>query len=128
MADLLERAGGPAAGADLARLNLAQPLKDGQQVVVPRLGEPDVAAAPRPTARPANRPPAAAPVAGARINLNTASKAELESLPGIGVAIADRILRHREQHGPFVSVEAFVSARLVPAATWERIKELVDIS
>jgi competence protein ComEA len=105
----IEAAGGLGPGADLATVNLARPLSDGEQVHVLREGE-----APPTPAAPTD-PPAAAGGAGAaepvapgggvdaegRVDLNRASAAELETLPGIGPAKAAAIVEHRETHGPY---------------------------
>jgi competence protein ComEA len=111
VADALEQAGGALPTADAARLNLALRLRDGQQLVVP-------AAAPA-------APAAAGPPSG-RVNLNSASQAELESLPGIGPVTARKILDHRQAKGPFQSPQELRDARLVTNATWSRVAELVD--
>jgi competence protein ComEA len=111
VADALAQAGGPLPTADPARLNLALRLRDGQQLVVP-------AAAPAATG-------AAGPPSG-RVNLNNASQAELESLPGIGPVTARKILDHRQAKGPFQSPQELKDARLVTNATWSRLAELVD--
>lgn len=95
--DALRAAGGPAAGADTDAINLARPLADGERIYVPRRGE--------------TPPPDSAPGGGAgpgtargKVNINTASGSELESLPGVGPVLAQRILAYREQHGPFRTV------------------------
>lgn len=111
----VEAAGGLGPGADLATINLARPLVDGEQVHVLREGE----ASPAPVAEPpaavdgsAVDPGGAASgggtagAAGAeagdgRIDLNRATVEELETLPGIGPAKAAAIVEHRETHGPF---------------------------
>jgi competence protein ComEA len=111
VADALAQAGGALPSADPARLNLALRLRDGQQLVVP-------AAAPA-------APAAAGPPSG-RVNLNSASQAELESLPGIGPVTARKILDHRQAKGPFQSPQELRDARLVTNATWSRVAELVD--
>jgi competence protein ComEA len=113
VADALEQAGGALASADATRLNLALRLRDGQQVVVPNSAAP---------------PPASAPGAasGARVNLNRATQAELETLPGIGPATAKKILDHRQEKGPFQSPQELRDARLVTTATWAKLAELVD--
>jgi len=90
----VERAGGPTADADLAALNLAAPLQDGQQVVVP-------ARAPA-GGGPA---PASAPGRSGPVSLSSASAEELEGLDGIGPAIAARIVEWRAAHGGFASVD-----------------------
>ncbi|MEW6459251.1 MAG: ComEA family DNA-binding protein [Bacillota bacterium] len=88
----------PLPSADLQALNLAAPLQDGQKVLVPRVRPPD----PEGVGPGSNT--AAAPV-DSRININTADRAELERLPGIGPSLAERIIRYREQNGPFSSVD-----------------------
>jgi competence protein ComEA len=85
--DALRAAGGATGRADLAGLNLAAPLADGEQVVVPdRTRAAAGPAAPR-------RPPL--------VHLNTADLAALDGLPGVGPATAERIVAWRRQHGPF---------------------------
>jgi competence protein ComEA len=129
IADALEQAGGPLPSADVARLNLALRVRDGQQVVVPALATatPSAASGGRPADAPdrrAERPPTPHP--GAPVNLNRATQAELEALPGVGPVTARRILDHRERQGPFQSPDELRQSRLVSGATWDRIKELVE--
>ncbi|HZQ98349.1 MAG TPA: SLBB domain-containing protein [Chloroflexota bacterium] len=136
VADAIEEAGGAVDGADLARVNLASRLRDGQQVIVPTLApapgsssSPPSAASASPAipATPAARASrAASPRPDARLNLNRATEPELEALPGVGPVTANRILQHREKNGPFASPNDLRSARLVTARTWEQIKDLVE--
>jgi competence protein ComEA len=122
--DALRAAGGSAAGADLARLNLARLLKDGDQVLVPAAGATLPAAAPAVSGGAA----AAAPATSAGLmNVNTASAADLVTLPGIGPALAERIVEHRGQHGPFASVEALLDVSGIGPAKLEAIRELVSV-
>ena len=97
-------------------MNLAARLADGQQIVVPRRIDPVLA----------SRTHVSSPVPG-RVNLNTAGVAELDQLPGVGPVTAQRIVAYREQHGPFQTVETLREAKLVSAATFEKIKELVAV-
>jgi competence protein ComEA len=92
--DAVRRAGGPTRGADLAGINLAAKIGDGQQVIVP------VRAA---TAGAAASGQAAAP--GQPLSLNTATVEQLDELDGIGPATAQKIVDYRRQHGGFRSVE-----------------------
>lgn len=115
-------AGGFTEEADPSSLNLAAPLVDGQQVVVrSRLRTPAAA-----------EPAAAAggltqPGPGAKLNLNQASAADLDQLPGIGAVLAQRIVERRQRLGPFRSIEQLRDEKLVPAATFERIKDLITV-
>ena len=85
-------AGGATDGADVDALNLAAPLRDGERIYVPVVGE-DV---PPPIAVPTGSSPPAGP-----IDLNRATAAELDELPGIGPATAQAIVAHRDSNGPF---------------------------
>ena len=112
--DAVKAAGGATDAADVNRLNLAARLADGQQVMVPRRIE-------------ALGAGAAPPVLPAAVNINLATIPELDRLPGVGPAIAQRIVAYREQHGPFTRVEQLRDAKLVNAATFEKIKDLVTV-
>jgi competence protein ComEA len=89
--DAVRRAGGARRKADLAALNLAAKLEDGRQVVVPVRG---AAAAAGGTA-----------AEGVPLDLNTATAEQLDELDGIGPGMAGTILKYREQHGGFGSIE-----------------------
>lgn len=92
LVDAVAAAGGTTDAADLAAVNLARILTDGEQIIVPTLG-----AAPDGTS--------AAPPGDDRIDLNTADQAALETLPRIGPALAERIIAWREENGRFASVD-----------------------
>lgn len=95
LVDALAAAGGTLDAADLKAVNLARPLSDGEQVVVPAQG----------TQAGAEAASASAVGADGRIDLNAATQADLESLPRIGPALAQRILQWREENGRFRAVE-----------------------
>jgi competence protein ComEA len=104
--DAVLAAGGEAADADLAQLNLARRLTDGEAIDIPVV---------QPT--PGSGTPRATKVAGA-IDINSASASELDTLPGIGPALADAIIEYRTDHGRFGSVDELarvpgISARMV---------------
>ncbi len=88
--DALEAAGGASPDADLAHVNLARVLQDGEQIDVPQLG---AQAGTKGTAS-----------ASGPVHINTATLDDLQRLPGVGPAIAQRILDYRNQHGPFRSL------------------------
>ena len=96
--DAVASAGGVRLGANLAGLNLASKLADGQQVIVPRHGQ--QAGAVTGGGGPAGTPASA----GAQIDLNNATTEQLDTLDGVGPATARKILEYRAQHGPFRSV------------------------
>jgi len=98
--DAIAAAGGPTDDADLAGVNLARTLVDGEQLRVPQVGE-------LPPAGSGGAGGAGSTGVGAdgRVNINTADVAALETLPGVGPAIASRIVAWREENGPFRSVD-----------------------
>lgn len=114
IADALARAGGPTRKAQLELVNVAAPLADGEQVVVPRRGAASAAAAAAPGA------PSAGPV-----HLSTATAEQLDSLPGIGPVTAQKILEYRQQHGGFSSVDELDAVPGIGPARLEQLKGLV---
>jgi competence protein ComEA len=101
--DAIKRAGGARWGADLTSINLAALLTDAMQIVVARQGQPSGSGVPG-SGSSVGTGGGGGP-GNALVNLNTATLDQLESLPGIGPALAQRILAYREQHGPFRRVE-----------------------
>jgi competence protein ComEA len=107
VADAIEAAGGATGRADLAALNLARALVDGEQVLVPKPGEqlPASAGPSSPGGEGTGGAVGAAGSATGLVNLNTADVTVLESLPGVGPVLAQRIVDWRTEHGRFTSVE-----------------------
>jgi competence protein ComEA len=119
--DVLLAAGGAADDADLDRINLAAPVGDGQHVYVPRLGETGSMAPPSGPYLPEKAPGGAT----GRVNINSATLAELEALPGIGPSLAAQIVAHRQAHGPFAAPENITDVSGIGPATFEKIRDLI---
>jgi competence protein ComEA len=119
IADAVRRAGGARRVADLAALNLAAPLVDGVQVLVP-------ARVPASGAAPATGASAARGAAPAGpISLSSATVEELDELPGIGPITAQKIVDYRAEHGPFASVDDLDAVPGVGPTRIEQLRELV---
>jgi competence protein ComEA len=100
--DALRAAGGAVPGTDLTSLNLARPLVDGEQVAV---GVEPADAAQQPAPHPGAVQASPAPSPAEVVDLNAATLEQLDSLPGVGPVLAQRILDWRQEHGRFSSVE-----------------------
>jgi competence protein ComEA len=116
--DAVERAGGARRGAALSALNLAAPLVDGSQILVPREGA---------TSGSAGGIPGTSGAVGGLVNINTASATELEALPGIGEVLAATIVAYREEHGPFASVDQLEDVSGIGPSTLDEIRDLVAV-
>jgi competence protein ComEA len=125
--DAVEAAGGAAADADLSRVNLAAVLADGQQVVVLRPGEAPPAAAGAGPSGPGAADGAGGDSDGALVDINRASAAELEELPGVGPATAEAIIAHRDQNGPFASVDDLLDVRGIGEAKLEQLRDRATV-
>lgn len=120
--DAIELAGGARRGAALEALNLAAVLTDGQQILVPKRG-----AAPAAGVPPSGGSAPASGESTSLVNVNTADATALDSLPGIGEVLAQRIIDHREAHGPFGSVDDLISVSGIGEVTLEELRPLVTV-
>jgi competence protein ComEA len=116
IADAVAHAGGPTRRADLALVNLAAPVADGMQVVVPSRG---AAAAGTGSAG------AGAGAPGSKVSLSSATVDQLDALPGIGPVTAQKIVDWRTSHGPFASVDALDEVPGIGPARIEQLRDLV---
>jgi competence protein ComEA len=119
--DAVEAAGGGLPNADLDRLNLAAKLVDGQRVLVQHVGDPPAAADPAPGDGSGTGAPAGP------LNLNTATQAELEQLPGIGPSLAQAILAERARRGGFRSVNELREVRGIGERRFADLKSVVTV-
>jgi competence protein ComEA len=127
VADAITAAGGALPGADVSFLNLARKVTDGELIVVgvpvpPGVGESSGSAGPG-----GSGPPGPAGQPGGRVNLNTATLAQLDSLPGVGPVLAQRIIDHRERNGAFRAVTDLREVDGIGATRFEQLKDLVTV-
>ena len=129
IADALAAAGGASPGTDLLTLNMAQPLSDGQQILVGVQAPPGTAPVSGGTSAPGSPPPGApaAEHAGGKVNLNAATAAELEALPGVGPVMAKAILDHRTKSGSFRTVDQLSDVSGIGPARLAQLRDLVTV-
>jgi competence protein ComEA len=116
--DAIREAGGAKAKAALELVNLAAPVADGQQVVVPSRGE---------LAASAPADSTAGEAAGGKVHLNSATLEELDTLPGIGPVTAQEILSYRDAQGAFQSVDELDAVPGIGPARLAQLKPLVEL-
>lgn len=119
--DAVERAGGARDNADLTLLNLAAPLTDGQQILVPKHG------ATVPGTTGTTGIPGTTGTTGALVNINTADETTLETLNGVGPVLAAAIIQYRTEHGPFASVDQLDEVSGIGPATLEDLRSQVTV-
>ncbi|MEU8170695.1 helix-hairpin-helix domain-containing protein [Micromonospora sp. NPDC049004] len=120
LADAVQAAGGPLPGVDVALLNPARKVTDGELIVVGVTPPPVPGGGPDPAA-------GGGPAAGGPLNLNTATLAQLDALPGVGPVLAQRILAYRDQHGGFKGVGDLRQVDGIGDARYEQLKDLVTV-
>ena len=122
--DAVNAAGGPAPDAALDGLNLAETAIDGSYIRVPTESELQEGPPGDPSSEHGGQVPTGEDDVGT-VNINTADASTLEQLPGVGPALAERIIAHREEHGSFASVEELVGVRGIGPAILADVEDLV---
>ena len=117
--DAVRAAGGLTSQADVRAVNLALQLGDGEQLVIPRKGE---------TLSPAGSRSTSGVSAPRLVNINRASVAELDQLPGVGPSTARAIVEHRERHGPYATVDDLLAVRGIGPAKLAEMRAMVSVS
>jgi len=142
--DAMKKAGGATAAADLDGINLADKIRDGEQIRIPVKDDPEPLTEHRPTPEPPSTPatvggtglgryPFASEspgvqlqsASGGPVNLNTASREALDELPGVGPATAERIVTYREERGPFLRPEDLMNVQGIGEGKFEKLRPLV---
>ncbi|WP_203682918.1 helix-hairpin-helix domain-containing protein [Actinoplanes siamensis] len=121
VADALTAAGGAQPGVDVSSLNLARKVTDGELIMVGATPPPGTTTAPGAPAPGPSGPP------GGLVNLNTATLTDLDSLPGVGPVLAQRILDARDAQGGFRAVSDLRKVDGIGDARYEQLKDLVTV-
>lgn len=108
---LLEEAGGPLPDADLVRVNLAAHVTDGEEVYVPKVGEP--------------LPSGLSNGGPGKVNINTASAEDMHTLLGISLTTANKIVAYREAHGPFTAITQLLN--VMSRTTYDKIRDYITV-
>ena len=129
VADAIEKAGGETKNADLSQINLAYVLQDGQKIYVPNKNE---KISQYITGNSGNNDTEENNTSNSskedsKVNINTANQSELDSLPGIGPSIAQKIIDYREENGNFKTIEELQNVKGIGDAKYEEIKDMVTV-
>ncbi|MCI6086119.1 MAG: ComEA family DNA-binding protein [Selenomonas sp.] len=126
VADAVNACGGLLPTADAAKINMAQAVKDGQQIRVPEKG---ASKASNTVTNGVSSSATAGKEAseGELININTADEAELDKLPGVGPSTAQKIIEYRETEGPFASPEDIMKVKGIGKAKYEKMKDRITV-
>lgn len=125
VADAVNACGGLSPDADAEAINMAQAVKDGQQIRVPAKGAQNAAANGATAAKAGGSANSAD--TGGLVNINTADEKALDTLPGVGPATAQKIIEYRENEGAFQSPEDIMKVRGIGKAKYEKMKDKITI-
>ena len=121
--DAIEILGGTTKDADLNRVNMALKVEDEGHYIIPKIGEEVLD-----NSLQNNIKQYGDESIGNKININTASISELDDLPGVGEATANKIYKYREENGNFKSIEEIKSVNGIGDKKYEDIKDLISIN
>lgn len=122
VADAVSAAGGLTKEADTAGINQAAILTDGEKIYIPRKGEAALSSAGALTAQAG-----ADSTLSAKVNINTATSEELQTLDGVGPVTAEKILSYRSSNGAFTSIEEIKNVDGIGDKTFENLKEHITV-
>lgn len=125
--DAIDLAGGVLPEADLLRLNLAQKLHDEDKLYVPKIGEIMSESQTQQSTAGASGTAGITSLSDGKININTAGLSELDTLPGIGPATAQKIIDYRTQNGPFKSIDDIKNVSGIGDKKFEQIKDKIKV-
>lgn len=127
VADAIQEAGGETKEADLSQVNLAYELQDGQKLYIPNKNEKIEVYIINENGNNGVESKELEEGGKKKVNINTATQNELDELPGIGPAIAQRIIEYREENGNFQKIEDLQNVKGIGDAKYEEIKESVTV-
>lgn len=126
--DAIVAAGGLTADADLTNINLAYILEDGEKIYIPKKGEEvKINSEANSEQTEASAPTSSSSNKTSKININKATQAELETIPGIGPSTALKIINYREENGKFTSIEEIKNVSGIGDAKYENMKEYISV-
>ena len=125
--DAIKKAGGETKESDLSQVNLAYVLQDGQKIYIPNKNEKISAYTSENMGENIEQNNTTTKKEGAKVNINTAGVEELDQLPGIGPAIAQRIIDYRNEHGEFKKVEDIQEVKGIGDAKYSEIKDSITV-
>jgi competence protein ComEA len=125
--NVIQAAGGFLETADTQKINLASKLIDGEEIVVPYIGQNISTTSPRSPTAP-TQIIQASPSIDNPLNINTGTEEQLDNLPGIGAAKAQQIIAFRQQNGPFQNIDDLQNVPGIGPGIFAKIKDLITVS
>ena len=121
----IEKAGGTTKNADTSKINLAQVVEDGMKINVPNINDKEIVT--EETVSTVSNSNNIQQKKQSIVNINSASQAELETLPGIGPSIASKIVNYRKEKGKFSKIEDIKNVSGIGEAKFEKIKKYIKV-